>query len=96
MVLPVIVCLLLGVAMLVHLDALFITAFGGGVYANLQSVKPSSVPHSDCVQGSVKPPAGICPVPVAGIENVDLSEHIDGHQAYPKKMDAVLDVLGFG
>lgn len=47
-----------------------------------------------CVQGLIKAPAGICPVPVAGIENVDLSEQIDGHQAYTKNMDAVLDVLG--
>ena len=48
-----------------------------------------------CVQGMIKPPAGICAVPVAGIENVDLSDIIDGHQAYTKNMDAVLDKLGF-
>ncbi|KAK9789219.1 hypothetical protein WJX73_001120 [Symbiochloris irregularis] len=45
--------------------------------------------------GLIKPPAGVCPVPVVGIENVDLSEHIDGHQAWARNMDAVLDVLGF-
>ena len=45
-------------------------------------------------QGLIKPPAGICPVPVVGIENVDVSEQIDGHQAYTTNMDAVLDKLG--
>ena len=48
-----------------------------------------------CSQGLIKPPAGICPVPVVGIENVDISEQITGHQEYTTNMDQVLDVLGF-
>ena len=46
-----------------------------------------------CLQGALKPPAGICAVPVAGITNVDVSELVDGHLAYTSKMDAVLDHL---
>lgn len=45
------------------------------------------------VQGVLKPPAGVCAIPVAGIENVDLSETINGHLDYTREMDAVLDQL---
>ena len=45
------------------------------------------------MQGVLKPPAGVCALPVAGIENVDLSETINGHLDYTREMDAVLDQL---
>ena len=45
------------------------------------------------LQGALKPPAGICAVPVAGVENVDLSNFVEGHMDYTKHMDAVLDCL---
>ena len=45
------------------------------------------------LQGALKPPAGICAVPVAGVENVDLSNIVEGHLDYTTKMDEVLDAL---
>lgn len=44
-------------------------------------------------QGTFRPAAGLGPVPVAGIENVDLTDIVHGHGDYLKKMDAVLQRL---
>jgi hypothetical protein len=44
-------------------------------------------------QGVSKPAAGLTPVPVAGIENVNVSDLISGHSDYMDKMTEILSVL---
>ena len=44
-------------------------------------------------QGTFRPAAGLGPIPVAGIENIDLTEIVHGHGDYIKKMDKVLQKL---
>lgn len=39
--------------------------------------------------------AGLAPVRVPGVENVDLHALVKGHVDYSAKMDAILDLLGF-
>lgn len=44
-------------------------------------------------QGVSKPAAGLTPVPVQGIENVNVSDLISGHSDYMDKMTQILSVL---
>ncbi len=43
--------------------------------------------------GFVKAAAGLCPVEVAGVENVNLTSVVDGHLDYMASLPEVLDSL---
>lgn len=45
-------------------------------------------------EGISKPAAGLSPVDVAGIENINCSNIVSGHAEYLEKLDEVLDVCG--
>lgn len=45
--------------------------------------------------GFTRAAAGLTPVGVPNIENVDLSDLVTGHFDYIKKMDTIIDQLGF-
>ncbi len=45
--------------------------------------------------GFTRAAAGLTPVGVPNVENVDLSELVTGHFDYIKKIDTIIDQLGF-
>lgn len=45
-------------------------------------------------QGTFRPASGLGPIPVAGIENVDLTDIVNGHGDYVKNIDGILARLG--
>ena len=45
-------------------------------------------------EGISKPAAGLVPVDVAGIENVNCSDIVSGHAEYVDKLDEILEVTG--
>lgn len=46
--------------------------------------------------GLIRPAGGLCPVPVAGVENVNLGAVVGGHLDYGSKVPEILALVGLG
>ena len=46
--------------------------------------------------GFVRPAGGLCPVPVAGVENVNLGALVKGHLDYGDALPEIVELIGLG